>query len=305
MTEDSVRVRATEAKPVVKWAGGKRKHAPLIVSSMGELDPEMDYCEPFAGGLATFFYLRSTGYVGHAQLSDTCAPLIAMYVRLRDDCKGLSDELLALRDAYLGAEDPRAFYLEKRALYNALDPEDPQRSSLFILLNKLGFNGLYRTNKKGGFNIPWCKDPSRDPFPEKAQENLALASKALQNTTLLALPFREAVLTWSIRRGSGWVYFDPPYTKVKKTTFVSYDGSKGFGEIDHVSLHHLASYLAASGFRVALSDHDLPIVRSRWVPSLDIGLFELTEVRERRSCNSKGEGRGRVPCVLFVGGPCE
>ena len=230
--------------PIVKWAGGKSR-------LLGELTSRLPnarqwtgkYFEPFAGGLALYFHLRPRTAV----LADMNPELINLYKVVRDTPDALIDDLQRHT-----AE--RTYFYAVRAL----DPADltpVERASRFVFLNRTCFNGLWRVNRSGQFNVPFGRYDNPTLCPEV---RLRAASQALQGAALDHTDFESALVT--ARRGD-FVYFDPPYDPITKTArFTSYTMGN-FGDDDQRRLADLFARLAARGVRCMLSNSDTPFIR--------------------------------------------
>lgn len=267
-----------DAKPFLKWAGGKRTLAPQIV----ELFPKTikTYYEPFVGGGAVFFSIDPARY-DRAVLNDYNAELMNVYKVIRDYPDELLEQVKHLnvtKDVYLR--------LRKR-LPETFSPV--RRAARTLFLNKTCFNGLYRVNKSGIFNVMWgdYKNPMiADPAV------IAACSEVLSTVKLMATDFEAAVKN---ANAGDVVYFDPPYVEVSKTSnFTSYTSS-GFTMEDHARLARCFEGLANKGVRVVASNSDTEPVRDLFRG------WELHEVQARRSINSKADRRGPVGELLIVG----
>ncbi len=265
-----VQVRgATIATPLVKWAGGKRRMLPLLVPFVPETFGT--YHEPFVGGGAMFYGLRPE----RAVLGDTNPELINTYTVVRDDVDGL---VLELRKHH---HDETHFY-EVRAL----DPsklEPVQRAARFIFLNKTCFNGLYRVNRAGRFNVPFGKYAAPLICDEP---NLRACSTALKEVALHREPF-ERVLDRAV--AADFVYFDPPYLPTSATSSFTGYTQDGFGLADHRRLRDVAAALKVRGVHVVISNSAAPAIRELYAAG-----FDVIDVQAARSINSNGDGRGAV-----------
>jgi DNA adenine methylase len=272
---------ASLASPIVKWVGGKTRLLPEIAARMPRTYGR--YFEPFAGGAAVFFSMSPRA----ATISDRNADLVATYRTVATDVEGVIRRLAIHRDAH----DEKHYYTT-RARWNDKDvawsPLD--RAAAFIYLNRTCYNGLYRVNRSGGFNVPMgrYKNPPICDAP-----GLRAASAALARATELCGDYRAAVAD---ARPGDLVYFDPPYDPLTPTAnFVSYTAD-AFGPDDQRALATLAHELAERGVGVVLSNSDTPFVRS-----LYRGL-RIDRVRCARAINCNAEKRGDVDEVLVLGG---
>lgn len=280
-TTARVLVPPPAATPIVKWVGGKTRLIPEIVSRLPREHGR--YFEPFAGGAAVFFHLGPAAAV----LSDRNADLIAMYRTVAADPEGVIRRLELHRAAHGETHyyDTRARWNDRSVSASALD-----RAATFIYLNRTCFNGLWRVNRAGAFNVPMgrYKNPAiGDPDAIRA------AAALLRRATLRCGDYADAVAD----AGPGdLVYFDPPYDPVTTTAnFTSYTGD-GFTADDQRALADLVRTLADRGCAVVLSNSDTPFIRS-----LYRGL-RIDRVRCPRAINSDPSRRGDVDEVLVLAG---
>lgn len=272
-----VTVTGPVATPFLKWAGGKRQLLPEIRKHVPEKFGT--YFEPFLGGGAVFFDLVAAQITGRARLGDSNAELIDTYKTV---C-GSTEKLIEALHAH-AKQHSAAHYLAVRA---ARAFPGVTRAARMIYLNRTGFNGLYRVNKKGGFNVPFGKYTNPTICNE---EGLRACSAALKNADIVCCDFEA--LTVPARRGD-FVYFDPPYVPVSATSdFVGFTAD-GFGLADQERLVECARKLKNRGVHVLLSNADVPLVRKLYKG------FEMRKVKARRNINSKGEKRGSVSELLI------
>lgn len=258
-------------RPFIKWAGGK---SGLLTELVKYIPDYKKYWEPFLGGGAFFFALQPV----EAHLSDSNGELINTYKVVRDDL----ETLLKLLQGY---PNDKEFYLTIRGK-NPLSLDPTERAARFIYLNKTCFNGLYRVNKKNEFNVPFgaYKNPK---ICDKGV--LKIASMALQTVELEATYFENALK--DVKAGD-FVYLDPPYLQVKEDSFVSYS-KKGFNLEDHERLACTFETLDKLGASVLMSNSDTVWAWERYQA------YKIVKVKNRRSINSDGTGRGKV-CELII-----
>ncbi len=266
-----------EAKPFVKWVGGKRQLLPSILKYVPPaLADRAVYHEPFVGGGAVFFHRQPR----RAILTDSNERLIRTYRGIKQDVEGV----IRLLRSY--PHDKR-FYLELRA--RVIDgASDVEIAAWFIYLNRTGYNGLYRVNSKNGFNVPFgdYKNPTIcDP------ENLRACSRALKGARIEKRDF-EKVLERA--KPGDFVYFDPPYIPLTATSKFTDYTSEGFSDADQVRLRDVALELKRRRVSVLLSNSSAPRVYDLYQDR-----FECVEVDARRSVNCKPNGRGRIPELLI------
>lgn len=275
------------ARPFLKWAGGKTQ----LLAPIARLLPraiEGTYFEPFLGGGAVFFHLRSEGRLrGGAVLSDSNEVLIETWLAVRDDTEALLDLLLAHRNAH--ERDARSHYYSVRA---AAPTSPTERAARLLYLNKTCFNGLWRVNSRGLFNVPMgrYKRPTiHDP------EALRSASAALQGVDIRCVPWHVALKRAKANRGDA-VYLDPPYVPVSRTaSFTSYTAER-FGPGDQEALAKACAGLATRGVPFLLSNSNSPDLRDLYK---GLGL-RVRSRAARRAINSKGALRGDVRELLIT-----
>lgn len=275
-------VHVAAARPFLKWAGGKRQ-------LLGELVPRVEaargagfkrYFEPFLGGGALFFELAAQGLLDGVDvyLSDVNSPLIETYVAVRDAVEAVIGEL----EAHKARHSEAHFYAVR-----AGEPAGPvSRAARIIYLNKTAYNGLYRVNGKGQFNVPYgrYKNPNICDAP-----NLRAVAQVLRGVTLELRPFEWVADT--AERGD-FVYFDPPYVPLSRTASFTKYSRGGFGDADQERLAAIYGQLDARGVRVLLSNSMSPRVRALYTG------YAIDEVYAGRAVNSQGHGRGKVAEAL-------
>jgi DNA adenine methylase len=263
----------SECRPFLKWAGGKRQLLPALLRAAPRARDCPRYFEPFLGGAALFFALRPRSAV----LADTNERLIRTYRGIRDDVEGVIRILRTYRSRH-----GKDFFYRMRA--RDIDAEsDAQVAAWFIYLNRVGYNGLYRVNRRDRFNVPFGRyeNPTICDAPR-----LRAASRALEGVDLRVGDFCDGVRD----AGPGdFVYFDPPYVPLTTTaSFTSYTAA-GFGHTDQVRLRDLALRLKAMGVHVLVSNSGTAEVRELYADG-----FVVDVVRARRAVNSRASGRGAV-----------
>ncbi len=260
-----------EAKPFIKWAGGKRQLLDELTKGLPYFE---NYHEPFLGGGALFFRLESMNRIKKAYLSDLNAELINAYSVIKNQVFELMAELALPRYA----NNATAYY-EVRSSKPASNAEQAAR---FIYLNKTAFNGLYRVNSKGGFNVPFGKytNPTiRD------SENLLLVHRALQKDELYCSDFTVVLRT--AKKGD-LVYFDPPYFPISKTSnFTNYNAGS-FKEKKQEQLMRTFKELDSMGCFVILSNSYSDFTADLYSE------FEPEVVYASRAINCKGDKRGKI-----------
>jgi DNA adenine methylase len=275
-----VPVPAPVASPIIKWVGGKTKLLPELLARMP--DQFHRYYEPFAGGLALFFRAAPE----RAVISDANADLIALYRAVASDVSAVIRRLQHHREAH----DEEHYYATREKWNQYHDSwTDAERAATFIYLNKTCFNGLWRVNRAGDFNVPIGR--YTDP-PICVPDTLRAAHALLARADLRQGDYRDAVT--DAARGD-FVYFDPPYDPVTPTSnFTSYTAN-AFGADDQRARAETARTLVARGCRVMLSNNDTPFVRSIYKG------FTIDRVKCARAINSNAAKRGDVDEVIITG----
>ena len=263
--------------PFLKWAGGKRQ---LLVHIEALLPERIDtYFEPFVGGAAVFFRLAAGRRFRRAVLADANPELVNCYQAIRDDVDGVIAELRGYRNN-------RAMYYRVRARDTAkLSPT--ARAARLIYLNRCGYNGLYRVNSSGQFNVPF----GRYSHPVICDEpRLRAASAALRNVQIACDDFANTLESVGRR---DFVYLDPPYVPLSATSSFTAYAARDFGTSDQ---QRLANTLRALGKRkvpALLSNSDCRTTRE-----LYRDFDRIDRVPARRAINSVGHGRGPVDEIL-------
>jgi DNA adenine methylase len=292
--------------PFLKWAGGKRQLLPAIRPYY----PTEIHCyfEPFLGSAAVFFDLWSLGRLeGRAvRLSDGNADLIGSYLRVRDSVSAVIEQLAVLAEGH--ARGGSAHYYDvrnerfnpMRARWRATGGHASEYSAsmaaMLIYLNRTGYNGLFRQNSKGEYNVP----AGRYERPKILDERLLRAASAVLSSptvTITQAPFEDIVA--DARRGD-FVYFDPPYAPLSATSaFRSYTAA-GFSTMDQARLQAAVVGLAVRGVGVLLSNSTAPEIRRLYERNAEARAAGLRPYRipARRAINSRSDRRGVVDELL-------
>lgn len=268
------------AQPVLKWAGGKRR---LLAQYAPHFELEFrNYHEPFFGGGAVYFWLWSQGRLDQreAYLSDVNPHLINFYQVL----KAAPDPLLKRLALHQRRHSKDHYYTTR----SSKPRKDITKAARLFYLNRTCFNGLYRENSKGQFNVPMGR--YRNPRIHDP-ESLHAASRALEQAILQESPY------WKVEKRAqpgDLVYFDPPYHPLNPTSsFTSY--TKGnFQEQDQRELAECFRRLAERGVHVRLSNSDTPLIRELFQD------FEIVPVQAARAINSKADKRHKITELLIL-----
>lgn len=264
-------------RPFLKWAGGKQRLIPQYQQYFPPCQHIHHYFEPFIGGGAIFFHFQPT----FTTLADRNKTLIEVYQAVQQDVEAVIDALRLHRNE-------ADYFYEIRAL-DVTQLTVAQRAARIIFLNKTCYNGLFRENSKGKFNVPFGR--YKNPKICDA-DRLRLASSALQNVTLLAADFENVVET---AVAGDFIYLDPPYAPITATSsFTQYD-KHGFAIADQIRLSETVADLTKRGCKVMLSNSSAPIIYDLYA-----GDYRLVEMQARRNINSKGNRRGPVKELLIL-----
>jgi len=249
---------------------------------IGHLTTKGRYHEPFIGGGALFFGLFREGRLltdEEAFLSDTNLNLIEVYEAIKDDVEALIEQLRLHEAAHCND-----YYYQVRKEVPDLSVA---RAARVIYLNKTCFNGLYRENSKGLFNVPIGRYKKTPTICD--QDNLHAVSKALKQVEISARSF-ESILDCTEK--GDFVYFDPPYHPLTETASFTAYAKGGFGVEEQRRLADVFAQLDGNGVRVLLSNSSTPLIEELY------GAFKLKEVSASRAVNSKANRRGPVMEVL-------
>lgn len=277
----ALRPAEPQAAPIVKWVGGKSRLLPELLARMPAQFGR--YYEPFAGGAALFFRVAPE----RAVLGDDNRDLINLYQTVGQKVEDVIRRLVVHRRMH-----DESHYYEMRARWNdaKVSWTHVDRAAAFIYLNKTCFNGLWRVNRGGAFNVPMGRyvDP-----PICVPDALRAASRVLARADLRSGDYRAAVADAA---EGDLVYFDPPYDPVSTTaSFTSYTKA-AFGPDQQRELADLARGLVARGCKVVLSNSDTPFVRSLYKG------FRVDRVQCARAINCNAAKRGDVDEVIVMGG---
>jgi DNA adenine methylase len=274
----SAEVPVLAVRPFLKWAGGKRRLLDQYAPYFPPLETIHRYYEPFIGGAAVFFHLRPP----FATLADRNEKLIEVYQAVQQEVEAVIAALRAHRN------EPDYFY-EVRA-QDAARLSRAERAARLIFLNKTCYNGLFRENSKGKFNVPFGRYKNPRICDE---ERLRAAAAALQGVDLLAGDFEDVAAT---AVPGDFLYLDPPYVPLSATSnFTSYD-KLGFSIGDHMRLADTVEALTARGCRVMLSNSAAPLVYDLYGRSP----YRLLDMTARRHINRNGNGRGPIKELLIL-----
>ena len=273
--------------PFVKWAGGKKQLLPDIIMRMPESFNH--YCEPFIGGGALLFNLQPNSAV----INDNNEALINLYKSI----KNKPIELMSYVDVFDKTiselkddeESAKAYYYGLREQFNKLLLEDRyalETSALFLFINKHCFNGLYRVNNKGLFNVPFNKSYG----PSYVEKNIMNCSEYLRNVDIKNVDFEEACEGC---KAGDFIFLDSPYAPLNPTSFTSYT-KEGFSEKDHIRMARLFKKLDERGCYCMMTNHDTKLINELYHD------YEATTTRVcvRRSINSDATNRRGIEVIV-------
>ena len=280
--------------PLVKWVGGKRQlQGPIISKILEVFDPKTGtYFEPFFGGGAIFFALNPRKAVA----SDVNSGLVNLYSLVTHKPDQVTSHLVTLENQYNKLDEiaQQKFYYDKRSLFNAktdaglfLNRQGLEGAALFLFLNKAGFNGMYRENATGEFNIPFGK---RDRISLFGDSNINLASSALQNLEVFNQDYSETV------RGAqpgDIVYFDPPYAPLSKTSSFEGYNSQNLGGFDQVGLRDLFVDLTVRNVHCIVSNSSAESIEALYAD------FNMEPLTASRAISASPAGRKKVKEYLI------
>ena len=272
-------------KPYLKWAGGKRQ---LLAEIRKHLPKNIDaytYYEPFIGAGALFFDLKPK----RAVINDSNTQLILTYRTVRDSV----EDLILLLQEYEKKNSKDFFYEIRNAdrdekKFN--EATDIEKTARLIFLNKTCFNGLYRVNSRGLFNVPYGKN--KNPSICEATV-LRCISEYLRTSeiTILNCDFEQAVIT---ANNESFIYFDPPYHSPGNTNFSAYQANV-FGENEQERLRNTMIEMTNRGIKCLLSNSDTEYIREIY----RFDFFDILPVQAKRAINSNSQGRGFVNELLI------
>ncbi len=272
--------------PPIKWAGGKAALLPHIVKRLPSF--RRHYFEPFAGGGALFFHLAQP----NAVLADVNDDLMTMYRALAGDVDGVIAALQRLEREHKQYRRPGRFYYEQRKQWNLARWRWPEieRAAMFLYFNRTCFNGIWRVNRSGGFNVPIgrYKNPTICDV-----SRLRAASAVLRQSEVRHQPWQETI---SHARSGDLVYLDPPYVPASATASFTGYAIGGFSLEQQRELAAAAHELAGRGVAVVASNSDTPLVRK-----LYRGMRQ-SKVQVSRAISCKGDERGDVGELIICGG---
>lgn len=289
-----------KAKPFIKWAGGKGQ----LIEQLEALLPadfhtrrDVTYIEPFVGGGAMLFHmLQAHGNIRRAIINDINGDLTNCYRVIKENPSALIQSLRALQASYLGIAEEGArkdFFLEKREAFNAKRLSDIENATLLIFLNRTCFNGLYRVNKAGHFNVPF----GRYAHPTICDAETIMAdSQILQKVEIISGDFEA---TFDYVSACTLFYFDPPYRPLSHTSYFNDYAKEPFDDEAQRRLKRFCDKVAQAGCLFMLSNSDGKSSESKdnFFDEL-YSSYQIERVWARRSVNANGAKRGKLTEIL-------
>ena len=272
-----------DARPFLKWVGGKQQ---LLAQFEAYLPTDFRrYCEPFVGGGAVFFHLWNTGRVPKQTfLFDNNYELVNAYLVVRDKV----DELIETLAIHKERHDKKYYYKVRRLDRQESELSRVERAARTIYLNRTCYNGLYRVNSKGQFNVPIGSYINPQVL---YKDVLRAASAALRGINIELRDFRSIV---DFVQAKDFLYFDPPYDPLSKTASFTGYTSNSFDEEDQRELARVFALLAKKGAFVMLSNSNTPLILELYRK------FRIETVHAKRAVNSDANGRGSIPEVVVL-----
>lgn len=284
-------------KPFLKWAGGKSQ----LLDVIREKYPKKieKYCEPFVGGGAILLDVLANYHPNEVLINDINPELINTYEQIRDNAENVISLLFEMQEAFwpMSIEQRKEYYYSKRDRYNELiSKSEPktEKAALFVFLNKTCFNGLYRVNGKGLFNVP-MGDYKKPPICD--EENLLFISKLLKNVTLKCGDYSDCKYFID---DNTFVYIDPPYRPLSETSsFTSYAKTE-FGDEQQILLGQFIEQIAEKGAHVVASNSDPTNTDDDDTFFDDLyKKFNVDRVTANRMINSNSKRRGSIRELLI------
>lgn len=289
-----------KAKPFVKWVGGKgqlidsiAKHLPIGFNQKKSIT----YIEPFLGGGAMLFYmLRTFGNINRVIINDINPELATCYEIVRDKPNELIKALSSIQEEYFATseEEKKDYYIHIRNKYNAKPVDPVETTTFFFFLNRTCFNGLYRVNKAGLFNVPY----GRYKNPNICNSETILADSALlQKVEILTGDFEQ---TFNYIDNNTFFYFDPPYRPLSSTSNFNDYAKETFDDTEQIRLKNYCDKINAAGCLFLLSNSDSfdKDKQEYFFDQLYKDYF-IERVKANRSVNANGEKRNKINEILI------
>lgn len=290
------------AKPFVKWAGGKGQ---LLIDIQRKYPSELGdninrYCEPFVGGGAVFFDILSRFDLQEILINDVNFELINTYRQIQNHVDDFLNQLQAIQVRFwpLSSEERKAYYYDKRERFNYIkvysnEQINLEKAVLFIFLNKTCFNGLFRVNRQGLFNVPMGAYKKPNICDEK---NLISISKLLKNVTIQCGDYKDCL---PFINENTFVYIDPPYRPITETSsFTTYSENR-FDDIEQIAIGEFVDAIHNTGAKIIISNSDPKNTdeNDEFFDEL-YKAYYIQRVTAKRMINCNGESRGNISELL-------
>lgn len=299
-TADYTPKNMNKAKPFIKWVGGKTQ----LLSQLSALLPsdfqntrDATYIEPFVGGGAMLFYmLQRFKNIKKAIINDVNEDLVTCYTTVRDNPVELIESLEQIQNVYYSLSDDeyrKEFFLAMREKYNTKQLDPIENTTLFFFLNRTCFNGLYRVNKNGLFNVPFGKYKNPQIYNK---ETILADSELLKRVQIFNLDFED---TLEYATKNTLFYFDPPYRPLSDTSSFTDYTKESFNDNAQVRLKEFCDKIHKAGYKFMLSNSDCKgkNEKDNFFDVLYEGYY-IDRVLASRSINSNPSKRGKLTEIL-------
>lgn len=288
-----------ESKPFIKWAGGKGQLEEIIINNLPSQFETMDtYIEPFIGGGAIMFsIINRFPHIKKIIINDINPRLINVYKTIQNSVDSLIEELSILENHYKNAENDEMrteLYIKKRREFNEKTSSEIKDAALFLFLNRTCFNGLYRVNSKGLFNVPCGKYKN----PNICNTKLLIEdSLALQKVEILNGDYNQI---FKFVTKNSLIYFDPPYRPISSSSSFNSYVENTFNDIEQIKLKEFCDKANKVGGKFMLSNSDPKSknINDNFFDEL-YSNYNIQRVEARRNINSKGGDRGAITELLI------
>lgn len=298
----SERIITVQAKPFLKWAGGKTQLLNAIETSLHQdiLKKDFTYIEPFVGsGAVLFWMLNNFPKLKKAVINDINSDLINTYKTIASKpnelisiLKDLQTDFHSLQDK---EEEKKEYYYKNREYYNTRSTDNTTQAALFIFLNRTCFNGLYRVNSKNFFNVPMGSYKAPTICDE---QNILAVSAVLQKVEILNGDYTQ---TLNQATKNSFFYFDPPYKPLSQTSSFNSYAKDEFNDDEQIRLRDFCNQLDALGHKWMLSNSDVKgkDVNDDFFDDI-YSSFNISRVKARRNINANAEKRGELNELLIT-----
>lgn len=290
-----------KAKPFIKWVGGKTQLLGNIEKALPEnfaQQKNLTYIEPFVGGGAVLFWiLQQYPDIKKAVINDINPDLTSAYKTIKETPSELIKFLQVIQDEYLPLDEEKRkeYFLDKRERFNSKALDSVENTALFIFLNRTCFNGLYRVNRKGLFNVPF----GRYVNPKICDEQTIFAdSEILQKVKILTGDFED---TLKYATSNSFFYFDPPYKPLSETSGFNSYAKEDFNDSEQIRLSNFCKKINLLGHNFILSNSDVKGENpdDNFFDDL-YEQFSIKRVFATRMVNSNAERRGKLTELLIT-----